>query len=111
LTQAVDPLSTDTIVACVLAVPGVVGLHPGTFGEVATYLPGRRVVGVRCDGQTVEVHVVLRWGTPVPATADAVRRALTALGASTVNVVVQDVVTVEELVAVPGQAASLRRPP
>ena len=74
MTPTVDPLAPDTIAATVLAVPGVASLHPGTFGEVASYLPGRRVVGVRRDGQTVEVHVVLLWGAPVLATAEAVRR-------------------------------------
>ena len=87
-----DPLDPDSVAVGVLAVPGVVGLHPGIYAEVASYLPGRRVVGVRCDGRTVEVHVVLRWGAPVLATAEAIRRSLTALGASTVDVVVEDVV-------------------
>jgi uncharacterized alkaline shock family protein YloU len=88
----------------------VAGLHPGSYAEVASYLPGRRVVGVRCDGRTVEVHVVLRWGDPVPATAEAIRRALTALGASTVDVVVEDlvedVVTADQPLAAPGGAPS-----
>ena len=65
---------------------------------MASYLPGRRVVGVRREGRTVEVHVVLHWEAPVLATADAVRLALTALGAAAVDVVVQDVVTVDEVV-------------
>jgi hypothetical protein len=100
VTPRVDPLAPDMIAATVLAVPGVASLHPGTFGEVASYLPGRRVVGVRRDGQTVEVHVVLLWGAPALATAEAVRRSLTALGAAAVHVVVQDVVTLNELGAV-----------
>jgi uncharacterized alkaline shock family protein YloU len=108
---ALDP---DSVAATVLAVPGVAGLHPGSYAEVASFLPGRRVVGVRCDGRTVEVHVALRWGDPVPATAEAIRRALTALGASTVDVVVEDlvedlvedVVTADQPLAAPGGAPS-----
>jgi hypothetical protein len=90
------PLDPDTIAAGVLAVPGVAGLHPGTYGEVASYLPNRRVTGVRCEGRTVEVHVVLRWDAPLLATAEAVRRSVTTLGASTVNVVVEDLATVDQ---------------
>jgi uncharacterized alkaline shock family protein YloU len=80
------------LAAAVLAVPGVAALHAGTFGEVASYLPGRRVVGVRCNDGQVEVHIVVLWGVPVAATADAVRSAVAALGARTVDVTVQDVV-------------------
>lgn len=105
-----DPLDPDTIAAGVLAVPGVAGLHPGSYGEVASYLPGHRVTGVRRQGRTVEVHVVLRWGAPLQATAAAIRRSVTALGASAVDVVVQDLVTADEDLAVtavdpPGPAA------
>ncbi|MFD4183444.1 hypothetical protein ACFWPB_20405, partial [Rhodococcus sp. NPDC058514] len=42
--QETEP--ADLIADAVLAVPGVAGLHGGMFGEVATYLPGRRVLGV-----------------------------------------------------------------
>lgn len=106
MTVAPAPLTPDAVARAVLAVPGVVGLHPGTFGEVASYLPGRRVVGVRGDGRAVEVHVVLRWGAHVVATAEAVRRALTVLGADVVDVVVEDVAVVRADVP----AADTRRP-
>ncbi len=83
----------DSVAAAVLSVPGVVDLHPGSFGEVATYLPGRRVSGVRvrADG-TAEIHVVLRFGVPVLETADRVRAAVRALVPGQVDVTVQDVV-------------------
>lgn len=82
----------DAIAAAVLAVPGVVDLHTGTFGEVATYLPGRRVNGVRVRGDGIEVHLVLRFGAPVLDTAEAVRHAVQALTPGPVDVAVQDVV-------------------
>ena len=50
----------------VLSCPGVAAMHGGIGGEAATYLPGRRVVGVRIQPDRVEVHVVAVW--PVPAT-------------------------------------------
>lgn len=87
-----DALDPDLVAADVLTVAGVAGLHPGSYAEVASFLPGRRVVGVRCDGRAVEVHVALRWGVPMLATAEVIRRSLTALGASTVDIVVEDIV-------------------
>ena len=36
----------DRVAAAVIAVPGVAFLHGGVFGEIGTYLPGRRVSGV-----------------------------------------------------------------
>ena len=50
----------DRVERAVLAVDGVQGLHAGVLGEVATYLPGRRVGGLRLrDGGCDEVLVVL----------------------------------------------------
>lgn len=66
----------DAVAAAALGCPLVAGMSGGRFGEVATYLPGRRLVGVRVEGEEVEVHVVARWGTPLPEVADAVRRAV-----------------------------------
>lgn len=85
-----DP--ADRVAAATLAVPGVASLHTGTFGEVATYLPGRRVTGVRIGEQEAEVHVVLHWGVPVLATAEAIRRAVEPLVGTPVTVQVDDVI-------------------
>lgn len=82
----------DLVAAAVRRVPGVADLHGGSFGEVATYLPGRRVPGVRIRDDLSEVHVVTLWGAPVPATADAVRAAVEPIVGTPVHVVVEDVV-------------------
>ncbi|MDQ3158005.1 MAG: Asp23/Gls24 family envelope stress response protein [Actinomycetota bacterium] len=82
----------DDVADVVRSVPGVADLHPGTFGEVATYLPGRRVVGVRLRDDVTEVHVVLRFGAPVLLTAEAIRLAVRPLVDTPVNVAVEDVV-------------------
>lgn len=82
----------DLVLTATVAVPGVAGMHPGTFGEVATHLPGRKVVGVRVRDDVTEVHVVLTWGVDVLATADAVRAAVQPLTGTPVDVCVQDVV-------------------
>lgn len=82
----------DRIAAAVLAVPGVAALHPGMFGEVGTYLPGRRVSGVRITDTVVDVHVVVVVGVAVRDTAAAVRAAVSALHpGSAVNVTVEDI--------------------
>lgn len=71
-----DP-DADAIAAAALACPGVSGLHGGPLNEVAAYLPGRTVPGVRLAEDRVEVHVVARYGTVLPALADQVRSAVT----------------------------------
>lgn len=84
----VDP---DAVAALVLACPAVAGLSGGPFGAAATYLPGRRVAGVRISPDTVEVHVVARYGPTAGELARQVRAALAGrvLGRS-VDIVVED---------------------
>jgi uncharacterized alkaline shock family protein YloU len=69
-------IDVDEVVRIVERCPSVVRLASGTAVEVATYLPGRRVPGVRLDDGGIEVHVVARYGQPLPDVADEVRRAL-----------------------------------
>ena len=84
-------VDVDAVAAVVGALPGVSHLSSGTVPEVATYLPGRRVGGVRVTAGDVEIHVVSRWG-PLPELADAVRTAVRPLvGARTVTVQVDDI--------------------
>ncbi len=80
----------DLIRAAVLGVPGVVDLSGGAFGEVATYLPGRTVRGVRERDDGVHVHVVLATGAQIPAVAGAVHVAVGALTGGPVHVHVED---------------------
>lgn len=89
----------DDLAAAVLAVPGVLDLHGGLLGEVATYLPGRRVAGIRLrdaeDGEdaTTEVHLVVAVDAPLHDTVEAVRAAVRPLvGPGPVHVTVEDVV-------------------
>ena len=83
----------DAVAAAVLAVPGVVDLHGGSFG-VGTYLPGRRVVGIRLGADVTEVHVSVEMGTRVPALAASIAAAVGALVGTPVEVHVEDVVDV-----------------
>ncbi len=69
----------DAVMEAALSSPGVAAMSSGLLGEVASYLPGRRVPGVRITAEGVEVHVVARWGQVLPALADRVRTAVSAL--------------------------------
>lgn len=66
----------EAVAAAAQGCPVVAGLTGGRYGEIATYRPGRRIVGVREAEGAVEVHVVARWGTPLPELADQVRAAV-----------------------------------
>ncbi|MDQ3105206.1 MAG: hypothetical protein M3Q87_08335 [Actinomycetota bacterium] len=80
------------MLAAVTAVPGVAAMHSGRFGEVATYLPGRRVPGVQLRDDRAEVHIVVDWGRDLLATAAAVRLAAEPLAGRLVHVVIEDVI-------------------
>lgn len=82
----------EAVAAAAVSVPGVNALHAGRFGEVATYLPGRRVVGVRVDDDTLDVHIVMRWEHDVAVVAAAVHQAVAAVAPGRqVSVTVEDV--------------------
>jgi len=84
-------LDPDAIATAVLACPEVAGLSGGLVGEVATYLPGRRVTGVRVATSGVEVSVVGRYGLTVAEIAAAVRDAVGRVaGSGPVDVVIAD---------------------
>lgn len=85
------PTTADDVAALVLAVPGVVRMHAGRFGEVATYLPGRRVTGVKLAEGGVEVHVVVAAQAPIRQTAQLIHAAVATLLTDPVHVYVEDV--------------------
>ena len=73
---ALDTYDVDAIAAATRACPAVAGLHEGGTRAVATYLPGRRVVGVRVEDRRVLVSVVLAPGSSVRSLEAQVRSAL-----------------------------------
>jgi len=93
---AVDPVAAtvDDIAALVLAVPGVTALHSGPLGEVATYLPGRRVSGVRLGEGGVEVHVVVAAHAQIGPTARLIHAAVATVVAVPIHVYIEDVAVV-----------------
>ena len=74
-----DLTDADRIRTAVLACPDVADLSAGPFGEVASYLPGRTISGVRIDDDHVEVHIVARFGQPLRTVADRIGDSLQGL--------------------------------
>jgi hypothetical protein len=88
----IDGVNVDAVAAAVQACPGVSGLDGGRFGEVVSYLPGRRVQGVAVRTDSVTVQVRSRWEVPVPDLLSQITAVLTPLiGARRVEVVVADI--------------------
>ena len=54
-------IDADRIATAVQAGRHIAGLDGGRYGEIATYLPGRRVSGVRIRSDSVTVGVVGRY--------------------------------------------------
>jgi hypothetical protein len=96
---AQETLDIDALAAATLDCPAVAGLHPGGTKFVATYLAGRRVVGVRAEDDRVLVSVVLARGASVQALEKQVRDALAPLvEGREIDVHVADVDTHEKAV-------------
>ncbi len=95
--MAQDPALAEAVAAAVLAHPGVAALSGGPFGTVASYLPRRRVIGVRLPLEAtdpVEIAVVARMGVPLPRLADELGAAVVAVvGPVAVDVTVTDLET------------------
>ena len=95
MSQAPDPVApvdlADAVAAAVRSVPDVQDLHGGAFGEVGTYLPGRRVPGVRITERGCELHIVTRGASPLAATVELVRDAVRPLVSGAVDVTVEDI--------------------
>ncbi|MDS1115639.1 Asp23/Gls24 family envelope stress response protein [Gordonia westfalica] len=84
-----DPV--DELADAVLAVPGVTGLHGGLLGEVATYLPGRRVAGIVLDADVGEIHIVADMSSDLQTVAATVRDTAERIAGRPFAVVVEDI--------------------
>jgi hypothetical protein len=88
----IDGIEIDAVAAAVRGCAGVAGLDGGQFGEVASYLPGRKVQGIVVSGGRVTVQIRSRWGVPVPELATLIRAVLAPLtGHRPVDVVIADI--------------------
>ncbi|KLL13147.1 MULTISPECIES: hypothetical protein [Protofrankia] len=80
------------IAAAVARCPAVAALSAGATGDVVSYLPGRRVVGVRRAPGGVAVHVVARFGPTMAEVAGQVRSAVTTVApeCERIDIVIDD---------------------
>lgn len=85
-------VDVDAVAEAVKTLSVVSGLSSGRVPEVATYLPNRRIAGVRVTAAEVEIHVKARWGRTLPEVGQLVRAAVLPLvGDRTVTVHVDDI--------------------
>lgn len=88
----VDGIDVDAVAAAARGCPAVDDLDGGPLGGVATYLPGRRVRGIRILDDRIELHVRGVWGQPVSVIAQQLRQALATLSEGRlIDVVLADV--------------------
>lgn len=88
--RVVEDDPADRIARAALSVPGVRRLDGGGYGEVGTYLAGRRIVGVRTGPHGTDVHVVVSLDQPVPRTVAQLRRALEPVAPGPIHIHVED---------------------
>jgi hypothetical protein len=88
----VDGVDVDRLAAAVEDCPAVDALVDGPPDWAATYLPRRRISGIRIEGDAVTTQVRLRYGSTVGQLARQVWRAATPLaGPRRVDIVVADI--------------------
>lgn len=88
----VDGVDIDQVAAAVQDCPAVDALVEGPPAMAATYLPRRRVTGIRIEGDVVTIQVRLRWGSTVGQLARQVWRSVSPLaGSHRVDIVVADI--------------------
>jgi len=98
MSDVTEPVPTDEegvlerVRAAIVSVPGVAGLHSGAFGEVATYLPGERLVGIRRTKTGIDVHITALFGYSLSEVAENVRRAGEPVANALLFVTIEDVV-------------------
>jgi hypothetical protein len=106
----VDGVDIDAVAAAVRGCPAVDDLDGSMLGGAVTYLPGRRVPGIRIAEDRIEVHVRGVWDQPVSLMASQLRQALAPLaGGRVVDVVLTDIAEpgrATAAVAVPSEPAA-----
>jgi hypothetical protein len=74
--RTVEGVDIDALAGTIAACPSVARLGNPLTGAIATYLPGRRVAGLRIEPDRIEVEIVARWGFATGDVAADVRRAV-----------------------------------
>lgn len=88
----VEGVNVDALAAAVRSCPAVDDLDGGPLDTVATYLPGRRVPGIRIGADRASIQVRGKWNVPIRELAEQVLAAVAPLtGGRTMDILVTDV--------------------
>lgn len=89
---AVDGVDLDAVAAAVRSCPGVDDLDDGPINaRLATYLPGRKIDGLKITADTLTVQIRSMWGVPVTEVGAQIRLAVVHLVAGRrVDIIVAD---------------------
>jgi hypothetical protein len=88
----IEGVDVDAVAAAVQGCAGVSALDAGQDGEIASYLPGRKVPGVQVSGGRVRVQIRSRWGVPATGLAALIIVVLAPLtGTRPVDVLIADI--------------------
>jgi hypothetical protein len=89
----VDGVDIDAVHTAVSACPGVAQVGRGTLAAVTTYLPGRRIPGIRISPDSIELEVVAEWDATATDIGRHIRAALARLvRGRTVDITIADIV-------------------
>ena len=104
-------IDADAVAKAAKSCGSVAGLSPGPFGDVvATYLPHRRVIGVRVAADHLEIRVVAKWGPPLALVGEDVRAAVRSIaGTLPVEVFIDDIEFSSDTHEAVGEGGSARR--
>ena len=75
----VDGVDIDAVHAAISACPAVSRVGGPGVAALTTYLPGRRIPGVRVNSDSVDVEIVAVWDCPAATVAAQVRQAVAPL--------------------------------
>jgi hypothetical protein len=83
--------TADVVVELVTKIPGVFGMHGGTAGQVATFLPGRRIPGVRVSAAGNQVHITLDGSSQVSDVVPLIHDVLATVITGPLDVFIEDI--------------------
>jgi hypothetical protein len=89
----VDGVDIDAVHRAVAACAGVSSVGSGSVAALTTYLPGRRVPGVRINPDSVELEIVAEWGSTAAGVSNEIRQALVGLtNGRPIDITIADIV-------------------
>jgi uncharacterized alkaline shock family protein YloU len=88
----VDGVDIDAVHAAVSSCPGVARVGSGSLAALTTYLPGRRIPGIRINPDTVELEVIAEWDSNASDISRSVQAVVADLvGTRRVDITIADI--------------------